>query len=216
MNPLRRIAATLNLSIESFLDQVENHEAVAACAIREIKRAAGKARIQYHRVKQDLDRVTKRLDEAEEEKRRWADRARTCHKLGDEGRAMECVRRLRSVEREITQLTEEKKQNEKLVASLTTDLRRIEEKVEALKRKRNTLASRQANADALKVMDACEAGSAQEIDEIFERWEARIAGAEAVGHFAAGADSFESEFTKEEDDAETRAKLDEIVRRETK
>ncbi len=61
MNPLRRIAACLNVSFESFLQQVENHEALANCALHEIRRAVAKARVEYARMKNETERLDKKI-----------------------------------------------------------------------------------------------------------------------------------------------------------
>jgi phage shock protein A len=210
MNPIKRLAATLHINIDNFLDQVENHEAVANCALREIQKAAGKARAQYHRVKSDSEKVSQRLLELEQEKVRWMERARKSHGE-DETKALECIRRLKVAEREMAHLEEQKKNNAQLEQQLCRDLQRIEEQVGGLRRKRNQLMSREATAQALGAIDRLDSKSIGDIDDLFERWETKIAGYEGTTGPACKADEFEAGFAREEEQVQLKASLDEIL-----
>ena len=61
MNPLKRIIVTLNASLDQFVDQIENHEALTESAIEEIQKSAGNARMQFRRVQLGLEHTPRRL-----------------------------------------------------------------------------------------------------------------------------------------------------------
>ena len=213
MNPFRRIAAQLNVSLDTFLNQIENHEASADCAIRAIRKASERARSRHHRVKLDSEKIDQRMQQLESDKGLWIDRARKCHNT-DEAKALECARRVSNIEREMERLREQRKQNADIEAQLAHDLRQVEDELARLKIKRNQLASRQANAEALRTIDDMGCGSLEEVSDIFERWESRLVGVEGMpASVATSHDGFESSFLREEENEKLKAKLDEILKR---
>lgn len=209
MNPFRRIATQLNVSLETFLNQVENHEASAECAIREIRQAADKAKSRYHRVRLDANRLHERRELLQKEHGLWTERARKTRE--DVSVALECVRRVEQIEQELVHVEQHLKQNADLELQLRSDLARIEEAVTRLRLKRNQLASREASADAMRSIDEVDSRTVTDINDIFDRWESKIVSHEG-GRIAEGPiDSLEKKFEREEQNDRLQKRLDEIL-----
>ena len=66
MHAFRRWTAGLVSRVDWMVSQVENHEALAESAIRDVQRAAARARVQLGRVRQDGSTLRRRRDEEAE------------------------------------------------------------------------------------------------------------------------------------------------------
>ena len=64
---VKRIVASINAGFESFLNKVENHEAVAESAIEEVRDSAAKVKVQQRRVGTTLARLRTRKSELDAE-----------------------------------------------------------------------------------------------------------------------------------------------------
>jgi phage shock protein A len=215
MNPFKRIVITLNANLGQFLDQIENHEALAESGIREVEKAAAHARHQFRRIQNDQVRITKRLEELEKEQNLWADRARRLH-ASDEASALECVKRIKVIERETARLQEQKKQQGQIEFQLAEDLRVIEEKLNQLRIKRSALATRQAQADAAEAIEKVEASATGSLDTLFDRWEASIESQypfQTNGSSYYAKDDLEVRLVRGEEQEELKKALDELVKR---
>ena len=214
MNPFRRLKATITAQFGDFLDQIENHEAVADALIREVERSAAKARVQLRRVKDDGERLGRRVRELGEARAQWTDRAL---RIGDTDRprALECVRRIERADGDRRAAEEQLGEQRKLEAQLTRDLASIEENLAQLRRKRNALASRQSRAEALRVLQGDDLGILTEIDGIFARWETKVTEYEVSGGAGDGggeADDLATGFLREEEKVRLEATLDRLLK----
>lgn len=213
MNPFRRIKATLHAQFGELIDSVENHEAVADSLIREVERSAAKARVQLRRVKDDGERLARRVRELDEAKRQWTDRALRIG-ASDRLRALECMRRLERCDADRKASEEQLVEQRKLEAQLVRDLASIEENLILLRRKRNALASRQSRAEALRFLHSDDLGVLSEIDGIFARWESKVTQYEVGtdGGSPSPADDLETGFVKEEEKGRLEESLDRLLK----
>lgn len=215
MTPFKRVAATITASFSSLMDQVENHEALVAQTIREVKRASAQATVRLGRVKQDETRLADRLVELRSEERLWTDRAKQVGRT-DEAKGMECVRRLRRVQADISATETQLSKQTDLRTQLTQDIRSIHSKLEGLERRKHALATRQYRAEALRRMQTEGPGVLEEIDEIFERWETRVTETEIHGDCTGTPDDrLAEEFKRAEDEESLRAGLRDLLRKRT-
>ncbi len=213
MTPFKRVAATISASFSSLMDQVENHEALVTQTIREVKHALAQATVRLNRVKQDEARLEQRLVELRQEERLWTDRAVQVGKT-DEAKGLECVRRMRRVQADITAREALLRKQTDLRTQLTQDIRSIQGKLEELERRKHALATRQFRADALRMIQTEGPGVLEEIDEIFERWETRVTESEIHGGCTESLDDrLDEEFKREEDEESLRAGLRELLRK---
>ena len=77
-------------SIDNMIVQVENHEALAASALRELERGVARSKVQLLRVERDGRAISQALQEEREAVERWRDRAK---REPEEARALECLKR---------------------------------------------------------------------------------------------------------------------------
>lgn len=209
MNRWRQWSASLISRVDWMVSMVENHEALADSAIRDLQRHAARAKVQMGRVRADGRRLQEALAREREAVGSWRERAR---RLGDadEGRALECLRRARTAEQRAHALSERAGEHERIETQLARDLARVEERLGALRSQRNLMRTRQSRADALSAVNEC--GEGLELEEIFDRWDIRITERElATGCGLEGDDAFESTLADEEIEAELRHELRDLL-----
>lgn len=208
MKSLRRFTASIVSSFESVVGQLENHEALVASAIRDAEEAAGRAKAQLNRVQKDGVAMRRRLQEARDQAEVWEARAKKCSAI-DEAKALECLRRRQKLLKQAAQLDEQTVQHHKLERQLSQDLGTVQEKLVALRQQRNLLRTRQSRAEALRLVQSCDSAAMGEIDEIFDRWEARVSASEEIGSGSATThdDSFDEDFTTAEEEQELKTLL---------
>ena len=98
MQRIRLWTAGLLSRVDWMVTQVENHEALAQSAIRDVQRAAARAKVQLAKVRKDGRALRDQLAEAREAEATWRERAqRTASE--DEERAVECLRRSKAASR---------------------------------------------------------------------------------------------------------------------
>ncbi len=207
MNILKRLTTTVATSFDWVITQVENHEALVDSALGEMHQAAVKARVQLGRVQKDGRAMAERLELAHDAERSWNDRALKVAK-SDEKRALECIKRRNQTKREISAIETQFAEHQKLERQLVSDLKVIDERIDELKRKKNAFTARQYRAEALQKNRPDEIGMMQGIDDLFERWELKLAQCEVC---AQRTDSFEEQFLNEEEDSLLKAELAELI-----
>ncbi len=208
MKALKRWTTSISSSFDWVISQVENHETLVGSAIREMQHASAKAKMQLNRVKKDGSAMRERLAELKEAEKLWQDRALSVH-TSDPQKALECIRRKKRSEREIKAIEGHIKEHRKLEKQLSGDLETIHSRISELKRKKNAFAARQYRAEAAQAGQREDIGLITEIDEIFDRWEGRLAQCEA---FESVPDGFEDDFLQEEEDQQLEAELEALIK----
>src|SRR5262249_3019232 len=95
---------------------------------------------------------------------------------------------------------------------IAESLAKVDEKIGALRSKRKQLASREAQAQAVRAVNRIDGGTEHDIDALFERWESRIDSLEPMIDATPASDSFQERFEKTEQTQELRQKLEKVVR----
>lgn len=209
MQTLRLFTASLVARIDGMAARIENHEALAASAIQDVRRASARARFELRRVRKDGDRLRARLGEAKEVEASWRDRARR-KGAEDETAALECLRRSREASRRAGELVRRVEEHERVESELATDVGRIQERLSRLEEHRHVLSARQTRADAFATIETEEVDAA-DVESLFDRWDVKISEREiSCGHDEAG-DAFEQGFSREEEETQLRAELDELL-----
>ncbi|MCG8592487.1 MAG: PspA/IM30 family protein [Proteobacteria bacterium] len=208
-SPFRRWTASLVSRVDWMVTQVENHEALVDAAIRDVRRAAARAKVQLGRVRQDGQRLRERLAQEEEAVIQWRERAQRSANE-NETRALECLRRSKRAGRRVKELRSRQAQHDQTEKQLAQDVSAVEERLGALIEQRNLMRTRQSRADALSSVRGCHAQLVGDLDEVFDRWETRVTEAEFEGGCALENDSLEEEFLSAEEEDELRAELDEL------
>jgi|694.fasta_scaffold03113_18 phage shock protein A len=212
MNSLRRITASIMSSVEGVVGKLENHEALVTAAIREAEHSSGKAKARLGRVQKDGVDMRKRVEELREQAALWEERAKRVA-TQDETKALECIKRRQHYASQAKSLEEQAAHHAKLERQLNTDLVTVNEKLKSLRQQRNILRTRESRAEALRAVSSIESSTIGEIDDIFDRWEARIAACEEHVDSAESCqqDDLSIEFTSKEEEQELRAVLASLV-----
>jgi phage shock protein A len=192
-------------SIDSMIVQVENHEALATSALRDLEQGVARSRVQLMRVERDGRALRQALDEEREAATRWRERAR---REENEARALECLRRHKRSEARVSELNHNQAEHERIEQQLKRDVQTLERRLVELRQQRNTMRTRQSRAEAFGIAQGHADVESGEIGQIFERWETRVAESEvASGCLVASIDSFDDEFLDAEESASLKLEL---------
>lgn len=211
MRALRRLTTTIIASFEGVVGQIQNHDAVVGAAIREAEQVTLRAKRELARIQRDGAMTRNRVEGLREQAMQWEERAAKCKAL-DEAKAIECVRRRQRCLVQAGRLESQALSQMKMERQLVDDLVNVEEKLLSLRQQRNIMRTRQARSEAQRLIDAADSSLLGEIDDIFDRWEARISSCnEEVGCIAEQEiDALAEDFASEEESAELRAILAKI------
>jgi phage shock protein A len=192
------------------VSRIENHEALAASAIRDVRQAAARATVQLRRVRADGARLREEVAARHEAERTWRERAaRTASE--DREKAIECLRRSKRAAREAVELTRRLAEHERIEQQLARDVAAVEERLSRLEEQRNLLATRQSRAEALGSVREAHEPCGAPVEEVFGRWETRVAEREFEGGCLPRGDDLELGFREEEEGSELGAELDALL-----
>jgi len=209
---IRMWTAGLVSRVDGMVSRIENHEALAASAIRDVRRAAARATVQLRRVRADGARQRERLAELREEQRSWEERA-VASASEQREKALECLRRSRRAGRQARELARRLEEHERVEKQLAADVARVEDRLGELEQQRNVLVTRESRAQALGSVRDTESPFGADVQEIFGRWETRVAEHEFEGGCLHEGDAFAAEFEEREEEASLGAELDALLER---
>ena len=206
MAHFKRWTAGLVTRVDSIVVQIENQEALVESVILDLSQRVARARVQLTRVRKDGDALRRRVEETERESTLWRDRART---EPDQARALECLRRAHRATARHAELTERAAEHERAEQRLRRDVATIEQRLEAVREQRNTMRTRQTRAEALALLRSVQGETGYEVDQVLERWDARVTETEIVAGCAEDAyDPFVEQFEREEASSDLLAELE--------
>jgi phage shock protein A len=192
-------------SIDNMIVQVENHEALATSALKDLEQGVARSKVQLMRVERDGRSMRQALDEEREACVRWRDRAR---REENEARALECLRRHKRSTSRVTELTHNVAEHDRIEQQLKRDVQTLERRLVELRQQRNTIRTRQSRADAFSIASGQQDLENGEIGQIFERWETRVAESEVTsGCLVASVDSLDEELLDAEEAASLKLEL---------
>lgn len=215
MQRIRLWTASLVSRVDGMVTRIENHEALAASAIRDVRRAAARATVQLRRVRADGSRLREEAVARREAEQSWKERAARSAET-DRDKAIECLRRSKRAGREAKELERRLAEHERIEKQLADDVAAVEDRLSRLEDQRNVLVTRQSRAEALGSVRDAQAPCGVDVDEVFGRWETRVAESEYAGACLPRADELDAAFAEEEESDELGAELDALLERETK
>ncbi len=210
MSLFQRITATITSSVDNAVSKVENHDAIINAALKDTQRAAARSRVRLERVRRDGSGLKTRYRELELAETRWAERAKSIA-AEDEAKALECLRRRRECQGQLRNLKESIAQHDELEARIADQVKKIEARVGEVTQQRNMMRSRQSVADAMKAIQNVQGASVGDIEDTFDRWEINLGETEIFLGAATPTDPLDSAFLDEEDKAELKAELDDLL-----
>ena len=206
MAHFKRWTTGLVTRVDSIVVQIENQEALVESAILDLSQRVAGARVQLTRVRKDGDALRRSIEETERDSTLWRDRART---EPDQSRALECLRRAHRAKARLSELSERATEHERAEQRLRRDVSTIEQRLGLVKEQRNTMRTRQTRAEALALLRSAQGETGYEVEQVLERWDARVTETEIVAGCAEDAyDPFLEQFEREEESSDLLAELE--------
>jgi phage shock protein A len=210
MSLIRRISTSITSSVDRAVSKVENHDAIINAALRDTQQAAARSRVRLERVKKDGHNLRTRHANLKQAVGRWTERARKVA-AEDETKALECLRRRKDCETQVRNLEESIEKHDELEARIAEQVKKIEARIGEVAQQRNMMRSRQSVAEAMRTINNIEGVSYGEIEDTFDRWEINLGETEILMGATTNTDPLDSAFLAEEDTAELRAELEELL-----
>lgn len=208
MSRMHRWKMSVTGWVDGVLAQIENHEATVSSAIGRVRQSAARARVQLKRVERDQRQLRASLLEEEAAVEAWRRRAKDAD---DEEKALECLRRHKASARRVRGLRHRLDEHERAHQELTEGIRVLNARLAELNERKNLMRTRQSRAEAAHGM--VRAGAPMgDLEDVFERWEARVGEIEIAAECEEPIDTFEADFDVAEEDAELRVELEELRR----
>ncbi|MEO1245224.1 MAG: PspA/IM30 family protein [Pseudomonadota bacterium] len=213
MSLIRRISTSITSSVDRAVRKVENHDAIINAALRDTQQAAARSRVRLARVRKDGESLKSRFRELELSASRWTERARQVA-AKDEAKALECLRRRKECESQLVGLRDSIEKHDELETRIAEQVKKIESRIGEVAQQRNMMRSRQSVAEAMRTINNIEGVSYGEIEDTFDRWEINLGETEILMGAAVTSDPLDTAFLAEEDTAELRAELEELLHRD--
>ena len=208
MSLIKRCTLSLKASIDNLVGQVENHEAIAESAIKELDRRLAKTRAKLAGLERAGNNLEAKKAELEKSINTWKERARK-NKESDKDKALECLKRAKITEQELEAIQKQIERNQEVVIRLRSDISQFNQKHSDLKLKIKELSARDCRAQTMKLSSMLTADNTDDLDQLFERWEEKIDEREYLD-VQDPEDSFEREFIDEEQRKELEQELNEL------
>jgi phage shock protein A len=213
MSLIRRISATVTSSVDRAVSKVENHDAIVNAALRDTRQAAARSRVRLERVRKDGQALKNRYQSLQVAHSRWTERARSIAS-SDEAKALECLRRRKDCETQISNLKDSIEKHVELEGRIAEQVKKIEARIGEVAHQRNMMRSRQSVAEAMRAIHNIEGVSYGEVEETFDRWEINLGETEILMGVNTSVDPLDTEFLAEEDTEALRAELAELLTRD--
>ena len=210
MSLIRRISTSITSTVDRAVSKVENHDAIINSALRDTQQAAARSRVRLERVRKDGRSLKKRQSDLQQAVLRWTDRAKSIA-ASDESKALQCLRRRKDCEAQLHNLRDSIEKHDELEAKIAEQVKKIETRIGEVSQQRNMMRSRQSVAEAMRTINNMEGVSYGEIEDTFDRWEINLGETEILTGAGTTTDPLDSAFLVEEDTAELRAELSELL-----
>lgn len=208
MRKLKIWTASIASGFDSVISKVENHESVVECSIQELQKAAAHAKVKLAHLRRELDRMRLKLQQLEQKKERWSERALSLRD-SDKPKALECLRRMKRCQAEIEQLQQEIPRHSQTADSIGADVRKLESRIDELRLRKRAFSTRECRAKALKISEQTVGLEGDHLEDTFERWELKLA--ESEFGTSASLDSFEDAFERDDETASLEAELESLT-----
>jgi phage shock protein A len=213
MSFFRRVTLAVSTQLDRMVGEIENHDAVVEAGIRESRRLYAKARVRHERMRQDGERLKRRLDGLRRDEGLWRERALACAAVPEgEEKALTCLSRAKRAASQAEAAAETYRQHTEVARRLGHEIDGLRQRVETLEHKRQLMRSREATAEAASRIRETDQGALLDLDDTFERWEIRLTEAELTTDTLCDSDPLEAEMVAAEERADLRAELESLKR----
>ena len=213
MSLIRRISTSITSSVDRAVSKVENHDAIINSALRDTQQAAARSKVRLERVRKDGQSLKTRQETLIVAVSRWGERAKSVA-ASDEAKALECLRRRKDCEAQLHSLRDSIEKHDELESRIADQVKKIESRIGEVAQQRNMMRSRQSVAEAMRTINNIEGVSYGEVEDTFDRWEINLGETEIIMGAATMTDPLDTAFLTEEDTAELRAELTDLLKSE--
>ncbi|MBT8100672.1 MAG: PspA/IM30 family protein, partial [Gammaproteobacteria bacterium] len=165
------------------------------------------------RVRRDGHSLKTRHANLKQASGRWTERAKNVA-AQDEAKALECLRRRKDCETQLQNLEVSIDKHDELEARIAEQVKKIEARIGEVAQQRNMMRSRESVAEAMRTISNIEGVSYGEIEDTFDRWEINLGETEILMGATTSSDPLDTAFLAEEDTAELRAELKDLLQSE--
>ena len=209
---IKRLIISVWSRLDQSLSTIENHDAVAKAVITDIKQNRAKAIVRFKKLEEDHKKLKARIEANKTNIELWTQRAKETAS-SNEQKALECLRRKRSLQAACTKLEEQYQEQGALITRIEEDIREIDAKVEELEQKRSIFRTRAASAEAHKNISSLSDSFGRDVDDIFCAWDEKLSLHEAQGNSVLKAeDALSNEFTAQEELLSLQAELSNLTK----
>jgi phage shock protein A len=187
---------------------MENHDAIVDASIKQTRQAVAKTKARINTLRQQQNVYEKQLNEAKEQHALWTERAKSLA-ASDQDKALQCVSRRNQFSTEMQRLACSAEQQKELIREVSTNLQKLQGKLDEMVHKHNLMRSRQTVADVNRVV--AHADQDQNLRDTFERWESVVLEHEFAVSDVCNRDSLDMELSEQEDEIALLAQLIELT-----
>lgn len=216
MKLFTRLTASISAEADRAVSRFENHDAIAAAAVRSAKESVTAARVRHARLQREGARQRESLAALQQDEARWTERARASAD-SDEANALACLERRRITRMKAQDFRRTLNAHDSLEAEMADRLASLERRLTEITHRRDTLRSRESIVRAGEVLDTITRDDGAGIEDVFERWEVRIADTGSArdlhddGMTRSDDDSLERRYAALEHEASLKAELGALV-----
>lgn len=217
MSLIKRLVTTVHSSVDRTLASMENHEAVVDAALRESREAVSRARVRLTRLEKDGKQQGNRITELTSEVELWNERARSVAE-NDRPKALACIKRRKNCERDLEQAKAQALEHGRIEQRVRDSINESTNRVQALQNQRNQMRSREAAAQAGKIVHSLDGRLGTDVEAAIERWEVTVGEAELFTDtllpVAVDCDDLAAEFVTLEENELLEDELDSLMKSE--
>lgn len=217
MSLIKRLSTSLVASLDQVVGSIENHDAVIQASLKDMRGKIAAARQRLSQVQSEATRLEDEIAAQRQQAAQWQRRALATAQT-DESKALECMRRARACEQQSQQLQTARQPYAQTLARLRQDIDSSEQRLRELQQKHSLLRARQASGVALNATGGGDVDTIRQLDDSFERWEVKLAQLDICSdnRYAQPEpmDALQQAFESDEQTAELRRALDELLQRE--
>lgn len=214
MSLFKRLVTTVHTSVDRTLASMENHEAVVDAALRDSREAVSRAMVRLVRLEKDGKQQRNRIAELTSEIELWNERARSVADT-DRAKALACIKRRKQREQELTSAKEQAGEHGQIEQRVRDSISESANRVQSLQNQRNQMRSREAAAQAGKIVHSLDGRVGADVEAAIERWEVTVGESELLTdtllpvHVAC--DDLAAEFISQEENRMLEDDLDQLL-----
>jgi len=214
MSLIKRLVTTVHSSVDRTLASMENHEAVVDAALRDSREAVSRARVRLSRLEKDGKQQCNRIAELTSEVELWNERARSVAEH-DRPKALACIKRRKTCEQDLQLAKAQAEEHGRIERRVRDSITESTNRVQALQSQRNQMRSREAAAQAGRIVHSLDGRLGTDVEAAIERWEVTVGEAELLTDtllpVGIDRDDFAAEFVTQEENQLLEDELDSML-----